>query len=236
VPIVFSEDVEVLDDGRMVVSDAVLGALWMIDESGHIAPAITSDPPGGPLPALGACVALGPAVVDGIPFAGGGNIAPGVGSLATNGQHLYFGNSCRGGVHRVPVAALDDPDLTPSARSSAIEAVSPAPAGKFEVMKGLAFNRWDRRDPSLYVLEPFELRLLRVDVETGERTTLVADPTLFNFSVSSAFLPSLGVQTLVVASDQEHRFTGINTLIDEDLFEPPFLVTKVLVPPPPRRR
>ena len=33
----------------------------------------------------------------------------------------------------------------------------------------------------------------------------------------------------VVASDQEHRFSGINQAIPTDMFQLPFLVTKVLV-------
>jgi hypothetical protein len=46
----------------------------------------------------------------------------------------------------------------------------------------------------------------------------------------SSILPSArGVQTLLVASDQEHRFAAINHGIPADMFQPPFLVTKVLV-------
>ena len=102
--------------------------------------------------------------------------------------------------------------------------------GTFEVMKGLAFNRWHEQDRRLYALDALRLQLLRVDVTTGAREVLAADPKLFNLPVASAFLPSSpGVQTLVVASDQEHRFAGINQAISADMFQLPFLVTEVLI-------
>jgi hypothetical protein len=97
-------------------------------------------------------------------------------------------------------------------------------------MKGLAFNRWHEQDRRLYALDALRLQLLRVDVTTGAREVLAADPKLFNLPVASAFLPSSpGVQTLVVASDQEHRFAGINQAISADMFQLPFLVTEVLI-------
>ena len=65
---------------------------------------------------------------------------------------------------------------------------------------------------------------------TGSRKVLADDRVLFNLPVSTAFLPSPGgVQSLVVASDQEHRFAAINQGIPADMLQPPFLVTKVLV-------
>jgi hypothetical protein len=57
---------------------------------------------------------------------------------------------------------------------------------------------------------------------------VVADPVLFNFPSKLQFLPPLaGLTPLVVASDQEHRLPLINAALDEDLTEPPWLVTKV---------
>jgi hypothetical protein len=39
-------------------------------------------------------------------------------------------------------------------------------------------------------------------------------------------LSAPGIQTLVVASDQEHRFAAIDLGIAADMFQPAFLVTK----------
>lgn len=231
VPVGFTEDVELLPDGSYVVSDSILGALWLVLPDGTISPGIVPETFDRFLPELALCTFEGTTpIVDGIPFAIAGNFAPGVGSMATDGAHLYYGNSCLGGIHRVPLASLSDATRLPHERADDAEVVSPGVPGTFEVMKGLTFNRWHSQDRRLYVLEALRLRLLRVDVTTGAREVLAEDPMLFNLPVASAFLPSSpGLQTLVVASDQEHRFAGINQAISTDLFQPPFLVTKVLV-------
>jgi hypothetical protein len=229
-PIAFSEDVEVLEDGTYAVSDVVLGALWLILSNGSVVPGIVPESFDRPIPELTSCVYTGPALtVDGIPFNAGG-FAPGVGSLATADGYLYYGNGCRGGIHRLPVASLFDTTRSAYERAADSEIVSAGVPDKFEVLKGLAFNRWDPRDRRLYVLDTLGLRLLRVDVASGRREVLGDDPLLFNFPVTGAFLPSpRGFATLVVASDQEHRFAGINQAITTDIFQLPFLVTKVLI-------
>jgi len=231
VPMGFTEDVEVLEDGTYAVSDSILGSIWLIRPDGSIAPGIVPEAFDRPVPATGPCIFTGEVpTVDGLPFALTGNFAPGVGSMATDGQYLYYGNSCLGGIHRVPLASLSDSTRPPHARGNDAEVVSPGVPGAFEVMKGLAFNQWNGEDRRLYVLDALNLRLIRVDVGTGSREVLADDRVLFNLPVSTAFLPSpRGVQTLVVASDQEHRFAAINQGIPTDMFQPPFLVTKVLV-------
>jgi hypothetical protein len=232
-PVGFTEDVEVLDDGRYVVSDSILGSIWVVGQDGAISPGMTSDTPGQILPALGMCITdLPTPSAGGIPFALVGNVAPGVGSMGTDGSHLYFGDSCRGGIYRVPIASLADSSRSPAARSADVEVVSPSRPGEFEVIKGLTFNRWEGRPRTLYALDAFKLRLIAVNVHTGTRRVVADDPVLFNFPVAAAFLPSWpGLSTLVVASDQEHRFAAINHSITEDMFQPPWLVTEVLLRP-----
>ena len=228
-PIIFSEDVEVLADGTYVVSDVVLGALWLILPDGNIFPGLVPESFDRPIPELVSCVYSAPLTVDGIPFSVGG-FAPGIGSLANDGTFLYYGNGCVGGVHRLPLASLFDTSRSAYDRAADEELVSPPVPGDLDVVKGLAFNRSNPRDKRLYAVEPFKLRVLRIALTTGEREVLAQDPLLFNFPVTSAFLPSPpGAQTLVVASDQEHRFTGINQAITTDMFQLPFLVTRVLV-------
>jgi len=227
IPVGFSEDIEVLDDGSYVVSDVVFGALWLVLPDGSIAPGVVPEAFDRPLPGLAACFTGQPLVIDGIPFDGGG-FAPGVGSLATNGGHLYYGNSCLGGVHRIPVASLSDATRPPHERAGDAEVVSPAAPGVYEVIKGLSFDRHNG-DPRLYALDTFRLRLVRIDVTTGSREILLEDPLLLDFPVTSTFLPGPGASTLLVASDQEHRFAGINLAIQASIFRLPFLVTRVVV-------
>jgi hypothetical protein len=236
IPFGFSEDVEVLDDGRYVVSDSAIGALWVIEQDGTIVPGIV---PASPAPE-DAIPELAPGfffptveTVGGVPFALPGNFAPGVGSLASDGEYLYFGSTMTGGIQRVPLAVLDD-DRLPFARADDIETVSPRPdTGDFDTLKGLTFNPYDSHDDALYATDPFHLRILRIDVATGERTVVADDPELFNFPVSAKFLPPVnGVTTLAVSSDQEHRFAALNAALEGmSVFQLPFLITEVLVDP-----
>jgi hypothetical protein len=237
-PLLFAEDFEVLDSGDYVVSESVIGGLWLVAPDGAITPALFPSTP-APLPELAAC--QGPAeplVVGGVTFRIIGTFAPGVGSLAVRDGQLYFGMSCRGGVHRIPVATLYDATRSPEVRAGDVQAVSPRPADvAFEIIKGLAFNRWDPSDPYLYAGDTTQLRLIRVDVDTGAREVLSSDARLFNFTVAGAFLPPRHghePSPLVVASDQEHRWSGINEALPpgEDQFQPPFVVTSYF----PKRR
>ena len=52
------------------------------------------------------------------------------------------------------------------------------------ILKGLTFNPWDPHDDALYAADPFHLRVVRIDVETGERSVLAEDPVLLNLPVS----------------------------------------------------
>jgi hypothetical protein len=235
IPILFSEDVEVIDDERYVVSDSGFGGLWVIEADGSIVPGIVpaSLNPQDAIPALAAGPFF-PTVnsVGGVPFALPGNFAPGVGSLAADGGYLYFGSTRAGGLSRVPIAVFSDARL-PHQRAADIQVVSPRPdPGDFDTLKGLTFNRWDASDGGLYATDPFHLRLIRIDVTTGQRTVVAADPLLFNFPVSAKFLPPvLGRPTIVVSSDQEHRFAALNAALGGvSVFQFPFLITEVRLP------
>jgi hypothetical protein len=233
-PFGFSEDVEVLGDGRYVVSDSLIGALWVVETDGAIVPGIF---PASPAPA-DAIPALAPGfffptvdTVGGVPFALPGNFAPGVGSMTSDGEYLYFGSTFAGGVSRVPIAVFDDARL-PHERAADIEVVSPRPdPGDFDTLKGLTFNPYDPQDDGLYATDPFHLRVLRIDVQSGVRTVIADDPELFNFPVSAKFLPPVqGVTTLAVSSDQEHRFAALNAALGGvSVFQLPFLITEVCI-------
>lgn len=231
-PVVFAEDVEVTDGGDYVLSESIIGALWVIHADGSITPGVfpASPDPADAIPAVGPCI-IPTATIAGIPFHAPGNFGPGVLSLAAHEGWLYFSSTCRGGVQRIPIASLTD-GRAPFQRAADIEVVSPRPAGEVETFEGLAFDRFDRHDHHLYASDSFRLQIVRIDVHTGTREVIAADPTLFNFPVEMQFLPKHhGRHSLVVASDQEYRLAAINAGITTDMLQPPFLVTAVDLPP-----
>jgi hypothetical protein len=66
----------------------------------------------------------------------------------------------------VPLAVLSD-GRAPWERAEDIEDVFVRPANEVGTMKGLIFNR--HRGDFLYALEPFNLRLVRINVDTSAR-------------------------------------------------------------------
>jgi hypothetical protein len=154
--------------------------------------------------------------------------------LAVRGGDLYVSSTCEGGVQRVAIKTLLDSSRPAAERAGEIVTVTPK---KFplESLKGITFNRWNPRDPWIYAGDPFRLQLIRIHSRTGERQVLSTNDRLFDFTVSTAFLPPLfpGLPNpLVTASDQEYRWATLNVALEEDMFRPPFKVAKVL---PPRR-
>ncbi|MEW5850986.1 MAG: hypothetical protein AB2A00_19525 [Myxococcota bacterium] len=233
--IIFSEELEVIGPDRYVISDSGFGALWVIEPDDTVRPGIipeTLSPPDA-IPALSACPFPGDYTVGDIPFEFPGNFAPGVGALGTDGTYLYMSGTCRGGISRVPLAVFDD-DRAPWDRAADIQDVFVRPAGEIGTMKGLLFSRDNPDDNTLYALEPFNLRLVRIDVASGERTVVLDDPVLFNFPVAAAFLPANGMDVMVITSDQEQRLPFLNAGLDPSQPPPlqlPFLVTKAFIKP-----
>lgn len=232
-PVVFSEDVEVTEDGTYVLSDSVLGSLWLIERNGEIRPGLvpSSFNFGEGLPFMQPCI-VGPTIVEGIPYDLGGGIGPGVGSVASNEGYVYWGSFCHGGVHRISMQTLRDDTRTAEARAAEIETVTAAAPGTLELLKGLTFNRFDPRpERALYAADCFNLRMVRIDVETGERRVVLQSASLMDFPVAAAFVPGgFGIQSLFVSSDQEHRFDALNFGISGgDLFIPPFVGAEILL-------
>jgi len=225
-PLAFAEDVEVLPDGQYVVSESVIGGLWLIGRDGAIKPGMVPSTP-APLPKLGGCLfPSGPFTVGGLPFEPIGGFAPGAGSLAVRGNDLYLSSTCEGGVMKLPVSVLEDGSKPAEERVGAIQSVVPR-AFSLESLKGIQFNRFNPRDPWLYAGDPFRLQLIRVDVRNGKRQVLSTDGRLFDFTVSTAFLPPVlpGLPNpLVTASDQEYRSTLLNSALSSDQFRQPFLI------------
>jgi len=225
-PVVFAEDVEVTSSGAYVVSESIIGALWLIRPDGAIDFGLFPTT-GVPIPQLAPCAFPG-ATVGGIPFDTAGHFAPGVVGLAERQGQLYFSTTCNGGVYRIPMASLSDPARDPAARALDIRTVSPRAPGVAESLHGLAFNRHHPADRWLYAADSLQLRVIRIDTVDGTRQVVLADPVLFNFPSKLQFLPPVGgLSPLVVASDQEHRLAAINTAITMDIVQPPWIVTKL---------
>jgi hypothetical protein len=217
-PLAFAEDLEVLPGGEYVVSESVIGGLWLVGRDGTVRPGLV--PSGSaPLAKLGPCQfpSTGPFRVGDLPFSPPGGFAPGVGSLAVRGGALYFGSSCEGGINKLKLRVLMDSSTPPEERAATIKTVVPR-AGDLDTLHGIAFaGRW------LYAGDPFRLQLIRVDVRTGERQVVSDDARLFNFPVA---LDRIG-RELYVASDQEYRWTVVNSAISADDFRPPFVLSRV---------
>lgn len=226
----FAEDIVSLGDGRWVLSDAVLGGLWVAEADGTVRPGITPESLEAvdAIPQLAMCPDMPLIEVGGLPFLFSGSTLPGVSPLAVRGETLYFYSPCAEGVYSVPIATLFD-DREPHERAADIRLVSAkSPSVPVEQLLGLTFNPYVKDDPYLYAADSLQLRIVRIDVKTGARQVVADSPTLFNFPSSTAFLPPIGgISPLLVVSNQQHRTPLTNDAIGEDLFEPPFLVTKV---------
>lgn len=229
VTIGFAEDFVALADGSYVVSDAVLGALWVARRDGRIVPGIVPEGPSEAqaIPELRVCPTMPLIEVGGLPFLFSGSTLPGVSSLALRDHTLYFYSPCAEGLYSVPVASLFD-RRAPHERAEDIELVSPKPRGiEVEQLLGLTFNPYDRRDRFLYAADSLQLRVVRIDPRSGERQVVDADPRLFNFPSSMAFVPSrFGAPRLLVVSNQQHRTPLTNDAIAEDLSLLPYVVTE----------
>jgi hypothetical protein len=232
-PLAFAEDVEVLPNGEYVVSESVIGALWLIGRDGQVRPGLFPDAPDRPLANLSGCLfePVPPTFrIGGLKFAAPGDFAPGVGSLAVRGDELYMSSTCAGGVKKLKIKTLLDTTRSNEARAAEIQTVADR-AYPIESLKGITFNEFDRSDPWIYAGDPFRLQLIRVHSRTGKREVLSRNERLFDFTVSTDFLPPVlpGLPSpLVTASDQEYRWSGLNTALSEDMFRPPFLVGEYL--------
>ncbi|MBU52522.1 MAG: hypothetical protein CL920_27825 [Deltaproteobacteria bacterium] len=235
VPIGFSEEITLGQNGDIFLTDSVLGSIWRILPDNSVVPGITpaSFAPQDAIPQLGGCGFPQGVQVDGIDFALPGGFAPGVGSMTTNSTHLFFGNTCTGGVYKVPLSVFTD-NRAPHLRAADITVVSARPSNvAAEALKGLNFNKYNCHDKYLYATDALQLQVIRINIQTGARQVVVKDNFLLNFPVAAVFLPSrrrfsFGSE-LYVVSDQEHRLAALNAALTEDIFQTPFLVTKVKI-------
>jgi hypothetical protein len=231
----FTEDFVKTSDGRWVISDAILGSLWVAETDGTVHAGIVPETfePEDRIPELAFCETMPLITVGGIPFLFSGATLPGVSplGLAERDGVLYFYSPCAEGLYKVPLATLSDTTRPPSERADDIQLVAPKPSSiAVEQLLGLTFNPFNPKDRWLYAADSLQLQIIRIDVDNGRRQVVADDPTLFNFPSSTAFLPPvLGVSPLAVVSNQQHRLTLTNAAITEDLVQPPFIVAKVFI-------
>jgi len=231
-PLQFAEDVDVLPNGEYVVSESILGGLWLIGRDGKIRPGLVPDDPAKPLNGLAPCFDIPGAMrtVGDLQFAAPGGFLPGAGSLAVHGQDLYISSTCLGGIQRLPIRVLLDAGKPAAERAMRITAVTKKAGGDLESLKGITFNRWDPSDPWIYSGDPFHLKLIRVNSRTGKRQDVSTDARLFNFTVGATFLPPTrhhGKNPLVTTSDQEYRWAPTNAALNGlDQFQLPFIMAE----------
>jgi hypothetical protein len=234
VPVGFSEDFIRLDDGRYLVSDAILGSIWVVQLDGTITPGIVPKAfdPQDFIPTLALCPTMPEITVNGIPFLFTGSTLPGVSPMAVRDGTVYYYSPCARGIYAFPLAILSDRRL-PYQRAADIHLIAPTPSDvQVEELLDFSFNPFDPSDPYLYAADPLKLRIIRIDLTTGARQVLADDPKLFDFPSSLGFLPPIGgVTELAVVSNQQERTPLTNDAVTQTTFNFPFIVAKVLITP-----
>jgi len=234
VPYGFPEDFVRLGDGRYLISDSILGSIWVVQSDGTITPGIVpkSFDSQDLITTLAFCPTMPEITVNGYPFLFSGSTLPGVSPLAVRNGTVYYYSPCARGLYSFPLSILSD-DQPPYERAADIKLVAPTPADdEVEELLDFSFNPFNDSDSALYAADPLQLQVIRIDLKTGARQVIAHGPELFDFPSSLAFLPTHGPFTeLLVVSNQQERTPLTNDAVTETTFNLPFIVAKVLVGP-----
>jgi hypothetical protein len=230
----FSEDFVHLDDGRYLISDSILGSIWILEPDGTVLPGIvpkTFDPSDF-IPLLAFCPTMPEITVNGYPFLFSGSTIPGVSPLAVRNGNVYYYSPCARGIYTFPLDILTD-GRQPYQRAASISLVAPTPSAvQVEELLDFTFNPYDPFDNHLYAADPLVLSVIRIDSETGQRETLASGSGLFDFPSSLGFLPPVfGISQLVVASNQQERSPLTNDEVTTTTFNLPFVVAQIEILP-----
>ncbi len=230
----FPEDFVRLDDGRYLLSDAVLGSIWIAEPDGTIVPGIVpkSFDPQDFIPTLALCPTMPKITVNGYPFLFTGSTIPGVSPMAVRNGTVYYYSPCARGIYSFPLSILSD-NRQPYQRAADIQLVAPTPAKvQVEELLDFSFNPFNPSDPYLYAADPLQLQVIRINLSSGARQVVANDPKLFDFPSSLGFLPTIGpVSELTVVSNQQERSPLTNDAVTQTTFNLPFIVAKILVLP-----
>ena len=230
----FPEDFVHLDDGRYLLSDAVLGSIWIAEPDGTIVPGIVpkSFDPQDFIPTLAFCPTMPEVTVNGYPFLFTGSTIPGVSPMAVRNDVVYFYSPCARGIYSFPLSILSD-NRQPYQRAADIQLVAATPADvQVEELLDFSFNPFNPSDSYLYAADPLQLQVIRIDLSNGARQVIASGPKLYDFPSSLGFLPTIGlVSELVVVSNQQERSPLTNDAVTQTTFKLPFIVAKILVLP-----
>jgi len=227
----FTEDFVRLDDGRYLVSDSVLGSIWIVERDGTIAPGIVPKSLTGSdsIPKLAYCGPMPKVTVNGYPFLFAASSLPGVSPIAVRNGMVYFYSPCARGLYAFPLAILSD-RRQPYQRAADIRLVAATPHDvAVEELLDVQFDPYDPSDPYLYAANALALQVIRIDVHSGMREVIASGANLFDFPSSLAFLPPLfaGDRSLLVASNQQERTPLTNDAVTTTTFHIPFIVSKI---------
>ena len=230
----FPEDFVHLDDGRYLLSDAVLGSIWIAEPDGTIVPGIvplTFDPQ-NLIPTLALCPTMPEITVNGYPFLFTGSTIPGISPMAVRNGTVYFYSPCARGIYSFPLSILSD-NRQPYQRASDIQLVASTPANvQVEELLDFGFNPFNPADLYLYAADPLQLQVIRINLSNGTRQVIAGGPRLFDFPSSLGFLPTVGpVSELAVVSNQQERTPLTNDAVTQTTFNLPFIVAKIFVLP-----
>jgi hypothetical protein len=231
----FAEDFVRLDDGRYLLSDAVLGSVWIAEPNGAIVPGIVPKTFNAAdlLPLLALCPTMPQITVNGYPFLFTGSTLPGISPLAVRGGTVYYYSPCARGIYAFPLSVLSDSRL-PWERAADIRLVAATPADvAVEELLDFTFNPFDPTDKYLYAADPLALRVIRVDLDSGARQVVAGGARLFDFPSSLGFLPPREGEThratLVVVSNQQERSPLTNDAVTTTTFHLPFVVARIRI-------
>jgi hypothetical protein len=229
----FPEDFVKLADGRILLTDAILGSIWVIQPDGTYTPGIVPQTfnPQDAIPQLVVCPTMPEVTVNGVPFLFSGSTIPGIEAIAVRNGSAFFHSSCARGLFTFPISILSD-NRAPYQRAADLQLVASTPANiQVEELLDMQFNPYDPTDPNLYTAHGMQLEILRVNSITGARTVIATDPRLFDFPSSLAFLPPgqnrQGSPSLLVVSNQQERTPLTNDAAPANAFVFPTLVAQV---------
>jgi hypothetical protein len=233
----FAEDIVLLKDGRYLLADAVLGGIWIANTDGTITPGIVPKTiaAADAIPQLYFCPTMPLVHVGGVPFLFTGSTIPGISTITERDGMVYFASACAGAVYKVPLASLTD-SRQPWQRAADIQLLSPKPQdAQVEELLSMTFDPSNPHEHYMYAADAMRLRLIRINTITGARQIVGDDPELFNFPSSLSFMPPVTREEifpqLVVVSNQQQLTPILNDAVTEDMFQFPFLATRVVLKP-----
>ena len=205
-PLGFAEDVEVLPNGEYVVSESIFGGLWLIGRDGKIRRGLVPDDGGPALPNLGPCqfpaAAPAPSAACRSRRPAASRPAPARSRSAT--RSCTSARPARAASSGCAIRTLLDTQQAGRRARGEDHDRHAKRKNDLESLKGITFNRWDPNDPWIYAGDPFQLTA--DPRSTRAPASARCSPTtrkLFNFTVSTAFLPPVAPRRGEPAGDRE---------------------------------